>query len=92
MFAAVYQYRGAHMYIFLKPYSLRIYNSDQLHSLLAPLSLRESKAVFLNGQAARGSPGSCHFRFLSIFHKQIFYSGNILRRIIFVNVSKSSFH
>jgi len=32
--------------------------------------------------AARGSPGICHFSFLSI--------GNILRLIIFVNVSKSS--
>ena len=40
--------------------------------------------------AARGSPGICHFSFLSIFHEQIFYSGNILRRIIFVNVSKIS--
>jgi hypothetical protein len=34
----------------------------------------------------------CHFSFLSIFHELIFYSGNILRKIIFVNVSKSSFH
>ena len=42
--------------------------------------------------AARGSPDSCHFSFLSIFHEEIFYIGNILRRIIFVNVSKSSFH
>jgi hypothetical protein len=30
----------------------------------------------------------CHFSFQSIFHE--FYSGNILRRIIFVNVSKNS--
>jgi hypothetical protein len=36
-------------------------------------------------RAARGSPGICRFSFLSIFHEQIFYSGNILRRIIFVN-------
>jgi len=56
-----------------------------------------STAVFLNRwaaaqyRAARGSPGSCHFSFLSIFHELIFYSGNILRRIIFVNVSKNSF-
>jgi hypothetical protein len=41
-------------------------------------------------RAARGSPGICHFSFLSIFREYIFYSGNILRRIIFVNVSKSS--
>ena len=41
-------------------------------------------------RAARGSPGICHFIFLSIFHEQVFYSGNILRRIIFLNVSKSS--
>ena len=40
--------------------------------------------------AARGSPGICHFSFLSIFHEYMFYSGNILRRIIFLNVSKSS--
>jgi hypothetical protein len=45
-----------------------------------------SRAVFLNRRAAR----ICHFSFLSIFHEYIFYSGNILRRIIFVNVSKSS--
>jgi len=43
-------------------------------------------------RAERGSPGICHFIFLSSFHEQIFYSGSILRRIIFVNVSKSSFH
>ena len=41
-------------------------------------------------RAARGSPGICQFSFLSIFHEQIFYSGNILRRIILLNVSKSS--
>ena len=41
-------------------------------------------------RAARGSPGICHFSFPSLFHEKIFYSGNILRRIIFVNVSKSS--
>ena len=41
-------------------------------------------------RAARGSPGICHFSFLSIFHEYIFYSGNILMRIIFLNVSKSS--
>jgi len=49
-----------------------------------------SKAVFLNRRAARGSPGICHFSFLRIFHEQIFYSGNILRRILFVNESKST--
>ena len=36
-------------------------------------------------RAARGSPVICHFSFLSNFH-----SGNILRRKIFVNVSKNS--
>ena len=41
-------------------------------------------------RAMRGSPGICHFSFLTIFHEYIFYSGNILRRIIFLNVSKSS--
>ena len=41
-------------------------------------------------RAARGSPGICHFSFLSNFHEQMFYSGNILRRKIFVNVSKKS--
>jgi len=41
-------------------------------------------------RATRGSPGICHFSFLSIFHEYIFYSGNILRRVIFLNVSKSS--
>ena len=46
--------------------------------------------VFLNRRAARGSPGICHFSFLSSFHESMFYSGNILRRIIFVNVSKNS--
>ena len=35
----------------------------------------------------RGSPGICHFSFLSNFHE---YSGNILRRKILVNVSKNS--
>jgi len=40
-------------------------------------------------RAARGSPGILHFSFLSRFHEQMFYSGNILRRKIFVNVSKS---
>jgi len=39
-------------------------------------------------RTARGSPGICNFSFLRIFH--VFYSGNILRKIIFVNVSKSS--
>ena len=41
-------------------------------------------------RAARGSPGIRHFSFLRIFHEKIFYSGNILRRITFLNVSKSS--
>jgi len=36
---------------------------------------------------ARGSPGVGHFSFLGNFHQQMFYSGNILRRKIFVNVS-----
>jgi len=40
-------------------------------------------------RAARGSPGICHFSFLSNFHEQISYSGSILRRTIFVNVSKN---
>ena len=31
-------------------------------------------------RAARVSPGICHFSFLSNFHEQMFYSGNILRR------------
>jgi len=41
-------------------------------------------------RAARGSPGICHFSFLSNYHEYMFYSGNILRRKIFVNVSKNS--
>ena len=41
-------------------------------------------------RAARGSTGICHFSFLSNFHELMFYSGNILRREIFVNVSKNS--
>ena len=41
-------------------------------------------------RATRGSPGICHFSFLSNFHEYMFYSGNILRRKIFVNVSKNS--
>jgi len=40
-------------------------------------------------RAARVSPGICHFSFLRNFREQIFYSGNILRGIIFENVSKS---
>jgi len=40
-------------------------------------------------RAARGS-GICHFIFLSIFHEWIFYSGNILKRIISLNMSRSS--
>jgi hypothetical protein len=40
--------------------------------------------------AVRGSPGICHFNFIIIFHEQILCSINILRRIIFVNVSTSS--
>ena len=39
-------------------------------------------------RAARDSRGICHFIFLSNFHEQLFYSGNILRRKIFVNVSE----
>ena len=31
-------------------------------------------------RAARGSPGICHFNFLSNFHEQMFYSGNILKK------------
>jgi len=38
-------------------------------------------------RAARGSPEIYHFSFLNNFH---FYSGNVLRRKIFVNVSKNS--
>jgi len=40
-------------------------------------------------RAARSS-GICHFSFLTNFHEQMFYIGNIVRRIIFVNVSKNS--
>ena len=60
-------------------------------------------AVFLNRRAAaryralasiiagaRDAPGICHFSVLSNFHELMFYSGNILRRKIFVNVSKNS--
>jgi len=39
-------------------------------------------------RAARGSPRICHFSFLSNFHEYMFYSGNILRRKTFVNVSE----
>jgi len=39
-------------------------------------------------RAARGSPAICHFSFLSNFHEQMFYGGNILRIKISVNVSK----
>ena len=35
-------------------------------------------------RAARGSAGICHFIFLSNFHEYMFYSGNILRRKIFL--------
>ena len=38
-------------------------------------------------RSSRGSPGICHFSFLNNFH---FYSGNVLRRKIFVNVLKNS--
>jgi len=31
--------------------------------------------------AARGSPGICHFSFLSKFHENMFYSGNILTKV-----------
>jgi hypothetical protein len=41
-------------------------------------------------RAARDPPGICHFSFLSIFLEYIFYSGNILRRKIVLNVPKSS--
>ena len=41
-------------------------------------------------RAVRRSPGICHFSFLSNFHEYMFYSGNILRRILLVIVSKSS--
>jgi hypothetical protein len=61
------------------------------------------RSVFLNRWAAaryralssiipgreRFSPGICNFSFLRIFHEWIFYSENIMRKIIFVNVSKS---
>ena len=40
-------------------------------------------------RSARGSPGICHFSFLSIFHEQIIYSGNILRRITFLMCRKA---
>jgi len=41
-------------------------------------------------RATKDSPGICHFSVLRIFHEQIFCSGNILMRIIFVNLLKSS--
>ena len=41
-------------------------------------------------QATRGYPGICHFSFLSSFCESVFYSGNILRRKIFLNVLKNS--
>jgi len=41
-------------------------------------------------RVARGSPGICHFIFLSNFHEYMFYRGNILRRKIFMNVSNNS--
>jgi len=41
-------------------------------------------------RAARDSPGICHFSFLSNFREYMFYSGNILWRKIFVNVTKNS--
>ena len=54
-------------------------------------------AVFLNCRALasvilgrKSFSWNLHFSFLSIFHEKIFYSGNILRRIIFLSVSKSS--
>ena len=41
-------------------------------------------------QAVRGCPGICHFSFLSIFFmNKYFIVEKILRRIIFVNVSKN---
>ena len=40
-------------------------------------------------RAARGSPGICHFSFLSNFHEFMFYSRNIMRRKIFLNLSKN---
>ena len=40
-------------------------------------------------RAARGSPGICHFSFLRILHESMFCSGNILRRKIFVKMSKN---
>ena len=49
-----------------------------------------SRQAFLNGRPARGSPEICHFIFLNNFHEYMFYSGNILRRKIFMNVSKNS--
>jgi len=67
------------------------------------INLAQHRPVFLNRRAAantgpwhqlyraaRGSPGICHFSFLSNFHEQIFYNGTILRRKIFANVSKNS--
>jgi hypothetical protein len=55
---------------------------------------KQFKSVFLNRRAAASIRDRvariCYFSFLSIFHEYIFYSGNILRRVIFVNVSKSS--
>ena len=41
-------------------------------------------------RAATGSPGICQFSLLNNFHEYMFYSEYILRRKIFVNVSKNS--
>jgi len=36
-------------------------------------------------RAARGSAGICHFNFPSNFHEYVFYSGNIVRKKIFLD-------
>jgi len=72
--------------------------STKLHKASHPLNQCFSNAGSLSCtgpwhqlyRAERDSAGICHFSFPSIFDEYIFYSGNILRTIIFVNVSKIS--
>jgi len=54
------------------------------------LKLFLNRRAAVQYQATRGSPGICHFSFLSSFHEYMFYGGNILKRKIFVNVLKNS--
>ena len=74
------------------------YMSTKLHEASHPLNqcFWTAGPRPCTGALASTIPGGeefcciCHFSFLSIFHEYIFYSGNILRRIILVNVSKIS--